>query len=129
MAEGSGSAAGEPATTATDTATEPRSPADLELAIEAKRGAARRHHRRAQPARPAAGDRAPRARRPGREGARRRCDADGQVRTERLGAVAGAAFVVVVALVWVRVRRPVARGGRDARASGRPASGVRAGAR
>jgi hypothetical protein len=30
---------------------------------------------------------------------------DGQMRTERLGAVAGAALVVLVALVWVRVRR------------------------
>jgi hypothetical protein len=30
---------------------------------------------------------------------------DGQMRTERIGAVAGATLVVLVALVWVRVRR------------------------
>jgi len=105
MAEGSGSAAGEPATTATDTATEPRSPADLELAIEVKR---------AQLA--ATIDELSLRARP-REIARRGLAGlaakargavetpDGQVRTERIGAVAGAALVVVVALVWVRTRR------------------------
>jgi hypothetical protein len=30
---------------------------------------------------------------------------DGQMRTERIGAVAGATLVVLLALVWVRVRR------------------------
>jgi len=105
MAEGSGSAAGDPATTTADTATEPRSPADLELAIEVKR---------AQLA--ATIDELSLRARP-REIARRGlaglaakargavATPDGQVRTERVGAVAGAAFVVGVALVWVRVRR------------------------
>ena len=30
---------------------------------------------------------------------------DGQMRTERIGAVAGATLVILVALVWLRVRR------------------------
>ena len=101
MAEASGRAAGEPATTTEP----PRSPVDLELAIEAKR------------AQLAATIDELSARAKPRELARRGLAGvtakargavstpDGQLRTERVGAVAGAALVVAVALVWIRVRR------------------------
>jgi hypothetical protein len=105
MAEGSAGAAGAPGTTATAATKPPKSPADLERAIEVKRAQlAATIDELSSRARP-------------RELARRGlagiaakargavATPDGQVRTERLGAVAGAAFVVVVALVWVRVRR------------------------
>jgi hypothetical protein len=105
MAEDNRRAAGA-STTATGAATKPlRSPADLEHAIEAKRAQlaatidelSERTQPRELVRRGLAGVTA-KAR-----GAV--ATPDGQMRTERLGAVAGAAFVVVVALVWVRVRR------------------------
>ena len=110
MADGSGRAAGAPARTATDAAAEtaakpPRSPAELEHAIEAKRAQlAATIDELSSRARP-------------RELARRGLAGvtakargavetpDGQLRAERVGAVAGAALVVLVALVWVRIRR------------------------
>jgi len=110
MAEGSGRAAGAPAKPATGTATDrtakpPRSPADLEVAIEARRtqlaATIDELSARARPrelARRGLAGLAAKAR-----GAV--STPDGQMRTERVGAVAGAALVVVVALVWVRVRR------------------------
>jgi hypothetical protein len=100
MAEGTGRAAG----TSTST-TLPTSPAELE------RGIAERRVRLA-----ATIDELSARARPGEIARRGLAGAaakargavatpDGQMRTERIGAVAGATLVVVVALVWVRVRR------------------------